>query len=373
MNDNVQNGEPKFSAKIAFPQILLGISLKQIKTALKVLAYINLNTLYQKGLAKEYYDRELTDNEKNQYIEAYIGYFSKKYIEKQNIDFPPSLKDIEERLNYTTISGMREQALQRLKYISKINELTKKIQKEEGRLFGQKKDLILKLNEEKKRIIKLEQDYIKTGVAEEIEDSAAAEMDELKGLPDTYTKIYAYIDILITSFTIYETVTRNPNGKWIYGDKLLSIAIQNFAIEAKIQKVGIIALISLQNIIIAQEKVKNPNYSKIFFGDLTVQGNLLCIIFEMNPKFQKSDIRVKVWSERQVFIIVDTYTLQYILFQIQEVLSTTIDVEEASSYAKDSIYDYIQEGFNDRVVEGNFTHANLYLDVSLKCPNIRST
>jgi len=68
MNDNVQNEQPKISAKVAFPQILLSLSLKQIKTILKIVAYLNLNSLYQIGLAKEYYDRELTKNEKNQYI-----------------------------------------------------------------------------------------------------------------------------------------------------------------------------------------------------------------------------------------------------------------------------------------------------------------
>jgi hypothetical protein len=96
-------------------------------------------------------------------------------------------------------------------------------------------------------------------------------------------------------------------------------------VECKIQKVGLIALLSLENIIISQEKIKNPNYNKIFFGDLTIKGKILCIIFEMNPKLKKSDIRVKVWSERQVYIIVDAYTLQYIQYQITEVLSTTID------------------------------------------------
>ena len=35
-----------------------------------------------------------------------------------------------------------------------------------------------------------------------------------------------------------------------------------------------------------------------------------------------------------------------------------------------SVYNYIKEGYEDRVIEGNFTHSNLYLDVSFVCPNI---
>jgi len=377
MNNNPLNQQPKSSVKIAFPQILLGLSIKQIKAGLKVKAYLDLNNLYRSGISKELYDKELTQNEKSQYIDGYLDYFHKKHIEKQTVEFPASLKNLEEHLNYDSIAELRSTALQKLTYTTKINELTKKIQKEQGRLFGKNDAKIAKLVEERNRVMKIEEEYLKTGKAEAIEDTTAAEEDELKDLPDNYVKIYAYIDILITSFTIYETLIRKPDRTWELRDKLLSIVIKDLGTEAKIQKVGLIALVSLDNIIIAQEKVKNPNYNKIFFGDLTVQGKLLCITLEMNPKLKKSDLRVKVWSERQVYIIVDMYTLLYIKEQIVTVLATSIDLEEAGSYAKDGIYNYIKEGYQDRLVEGNtgnkevkFTHTNLYLDVSLKSPII---
>ena len=111
MNDNVNNKKPKISAIIAFPQILLGISMKQIRTLLKVKAYLDLSTLFQSGIAKEFYNKELTQNEKNQYIDHYLGYFQKKYIEKQSVEYPTSLTNMEERLNYNTISEMRSKAL----------------------------------------------------------------------------------------------------------------------------------------------------------------------------------------------------------------------------------------------------------------------
>ena len=56
------------------------------------------------------------------------------------------------------------------------------------------------------------------------------------------------------------------------------------------------AFINLDNIIVAQEKVKNPTHNKIFFGNLKVKGYLLCIILEINSKLKKLDMRVKVWS-----------------------------------------------------------------------------
>ena len=373
LNDNVNNGEPKYSAKVTFNQILLGISLKQIRTILKVEAYLNLNSLYQKGIQKGYYNKELTVNEKRTYIEGYLSYFQKKYINKEEIEYPMALEQIEDHLNYEQISEMRNKALQKLDFLNKINELTKKIEREERRLWGRKEEIINKLNEERNKIIKMEDEFNK-GKEEELINIEELEPDEFKDLDDTYVKIYALVNILITSFTIYETVIKkeDENGKWIWElkDKLLSFDIQRFGVEFKMQKVGLIALISLENIIVAQEKIKNPNYNKIFFGDLTIEGKILCIIFEMNPKLKKSDIRVKVWSERQVYIIADVYTLQYIQYQIMEVLATTIDLEEVSSYAKGSVYNYIQEGYQERVIEGNFTHANLYLDVSFVCPII---
>ena len=370
LNDNPQNKEPKISARVGFPQILLGISLKQIRTLLKVVAYVNLSTLYQKGIAREYYNKELNQNEKRAYIDGYSIYFQKKYIEKEKVDFPLILEQMEDHLNYGQISELRSTALEKVEYLNRINELTRKIEREDNRFFGRKEEIIQKLVEERNKVIRMEEEFNK-GHREEIENIAElAEDDELKGLEDTYVKIYALCDILITSFTIYETVIRKDDYTWELRDKLLSIVIQHFGIELKMQKVGLISLLSLENIIISQEKIKNPNYNKIFFGDLTIKGKILCIIFELNPKLKKSDMRVKVWSERQVYIIADTYTLQYIQYQITEVLSTTIDLEEASSYAKGTVYNYIREGYHDKVLVGKFTHTNLYLDVSLSCPII---
>ena len=370
LNDNVNNGQPKINAKVAINQILLGISLKQIRTMLKVVAYMNLNSLYQRGIQREYYNKKLSKSEKRSYIDGYLNYFQKKYIDKEVIEFPASLEAMEDHLDSEEISKMRNKAMQKLEFINKINELTKKIKREEGRLWGKKEEVIAKLNEEKYRVIKME-DNFNNGNEEQIINVEELEDDELKDLDDTYVKLYVLIEFLITSFTIYETVIKEPKtGTWELKDKLLSISIQHFGVECKIQKVGLIAFIYLENIIVAQEKIKNPNYNKIFFGDLTKEGRILCILFEMNPKLKKSDMRVKVWSDRQVYIIIDSYTLQYIQYQIMEVLATTIDLEEVSSYAKGSVYNYIKEGYEDKVIEGNFTHSNLYLDVSFVCPNI---
>ena len=174
----------------------------------------------------------------------------------------------------------------------------------------------------------------------------------------------------MTSFTIYETVIQDKSGGWKFKDKLILILVQNLCTELKIQKVGIIFLFTLENIVISQEKIQNPNYSKIFFGDLTTQGKILCIIFEINPKLKKSNLRCKIWSERQVYIILNIYTILYIQYQILDALFTTIDLEELSLYAQDSVLEYINQGFQNKLLPGNFSHSNIALDVFLISPLI---
>ena len=136
LNDNVNNGEPQLTAKVGLNQILLGISLKQIRTALKVVAYLNLNTFYQRGIKKKYYTKELTQNEKRAYIDGYLTYFKNKYIDKKNSEFPLSLEQLEDHLSYDQISEMRDKALQKLNFLIRINKIQQKIDKEEGRIWG---------------------------------------------------------------------------------------------------------------------------------------------------------------------------------------------------------------------------------------------
>ena len=95
---------------------------------------------------------------------------------------------------------MRTKALQKLDFILKIDDLTKKINREENRLWGRKEEIINKLNEEKNKVMKMEEDFLK-GNTEQVENiQKELETDEFKDLEDTYVKIYALVDILTTSF-----------------------------------------------------------------------------------------------------------------------------------------------------------------------------
>ena len=371
LNSNVYNKKPQCSINASLPQILLSASFKQIRTLLKVLAYIDLNSLYQKGIAKEYFNRELKISEKKDYVDGYEVYFRNKYIKKKNIEFPPSLKYMEEHIDYEQISEMRGYALEKMEFVNKLEEIEDKINMEKNLKLIKNDNKLKSLNQEKERILRLEENFTNSMFSKTRQNALEDLLqDELAGLEDEYVKLYVTVDILMTSLTIYEVVAKNAKGGWEFKNKLILVLIQKLSMEGKIQKVGIIFLFSLENIIISQEKIKNPNYSKIFFGDLTTQGKILYIILEINPKLKKSNLRCKVWSDRQVYIIVNIYTILYIVNHIVDLVMTTIDLEEYSLYAQDSVLKYIKEGVENKLIPGNFSHSNIALDVSLTCPLI---
>ena len=83
INENyLKNKSPQYTATINLPSLNIRFNFKQIKTIFKVMAYFNLNNLYESGIAKEYYKKELNDKEKNDYVEKYIKYYQEKYYKK---------------------------------------------------------------------------------------------------------------------------------------------------------------------------------------------------------------------------------------------------------------------------------------------------
>ena len=85
----------------------------------------------------------------------------------------------------------------------------------------------------------------------------------------------------------------------------MTCSIQNLFMELRILRAGMMFLFTLENIVITDDRIKNMNYNKIIFGDLLSKDKLLGMILEINPKLAKSDIRIKIWSERQMYIILN--------------------------------------------------------------------
>ena len=72
-------------------------------------------------------------------MDGYLSYFKNKYIDKQTVEFPTALEQLEDHLSYDQISEMRTKALHKLDFILKIDDLTKKINREENRLWGERR------------------------------------------------------------------------------------------------------------------------------------------------------------------------------------------------------------------------------------------
>ena len=80
-NDNyLKTNEPHRVISINLPRLHIRFSLKQIKTIFKAKAYNNLYSLYQNGIAKEYYAKELSEKEKENYIQKYRLFYEEKYF-----------------------------------------------------------------------------------------------------------------------------------------------------------------------------------------------------------------------------------------------------------------------------------------------------
>ena len=109
-NDNyIKMNEPHHVISINLPRLYIRFSLKQMKTLFKVKAYNNLYSLYQNGIAKEYYKDDLTIEERNNYIKQYQLYYEEKYFQKRNedIQFPEELTKMENRLSLEALREMR--------------------------------------------------------------------------------------------------------------------------------------------------------------------------------------------------------------------------------------------------------------------------
>ena len=65
----------------------------------------------------------------------------------------------------------------------------------------------------------------------------------------------------------------------------------------------------LADALIKQDKIQNPNYSAILFGDVNTKGKILDIEFEMNPNLERSDMRFTMKAERGIYIICDLYVI----------------------------------------------------------------
>ena len=369
LNDNVKNKKPKYDASLIFPSLDFGLTLKQIETLFKVLAYINLNFYYQLGISKDYYTKKITEEEEKKYIEGYLNYYKQKYINKNDAFLlPDDLLKIENGLTYEQIQTMRSDALTQLDIVKKITDLEAEIKTEEGRWFGYDE---VKIEQLKKELEKLKEKQKNISDKKNIEKKESkVEVDEYFDLPDEYVIYHASFKITTSIFTIYENMKQLSNKQWAFGRKLVDFIAEDFIIDGEIRKNGQLYKMSLLNCSISQDKVSNEDYDKILFGEKNEDktSKVLYMEFEMNPKFEKSNYRFMMTTTRQLYLVINLYILQYINYKVMDAMNQNINFAEITSYASESVSKYIQEGYIDKFLGGDYQHFNIDLDITFNSP-----
>ena len=370
LNENINKTlKPEYIGDLEFPCIVIDFSLKQIETILKVLSYMNLSSLYHEGLAKEFYKKELSDEEKTKYIREYVVYFHKKYDLQEKINFPENLKKMEEGLSLYQIQLMRAASLKKSEFFKDKAELEKRIKEEDGKYFFRNEKLIKNLKYELKLLIDSEEEYNKSMLNELSNKDAKVEIDNLMNLPDSYLHYVGIFFMKKIKFILHENSYKNDSS-WRYKGKIIEIELVNFFLKGEFFKKGMCIKITLEDTLIKQEKIKNPNYSAILFGDINTKGKILDIEFVINPNLECSDMKFTMKAERGIYIICDLYVIQHIQYKIMKVLSTSINFNEIANYAKDSVSQYIQMEYADNFLKGNYQHTNIYLDIVFNSPII---
>ena len=370
INDNInKNMKPEYIGELDFPSIVIDISLKQIETILKVLSYMGLSSLYHEGLAKDFYKKELSDEDKKIYIREYVVYFHKKYELKEKIEFPENLKKMEEGISLYQIQLMRAASLKKSDFFKEKTLLENKLKEQEGKFFWRNEKLIESLKKEINLLVQSEENYNQIQIDELENKNAKVQIDNLMNLPDNYLHFVGIFRMDKIKFILHEKVEK-INSSWICEGKIIEIEFIKYFLKGEFYKKGMLIKMTLEDTLIKQDKIQNPNYSAILFGDVNTKGKILDIEFEMNPNLERSDMRFTMKAERGIYIICDLYVIQYIQYKVMKVLSTSINFTEIANYAKDSVSQYIQIEYAKNFLKGNYSHNNIYLDIVFNSPII---
>ena len=384
MNKNLKNGSPQMTLDCQLDKILMSMSLVQIKAAMKLLAYQDLNSKYQLGLAKEYYVKAINENDKITYTEKYIEYYKAKYgvkkNEKQAKKIEPDLQKIEDGLKYEDIQLMREAAKYKLFHNSEVDKIDEQIKKLQGgsgffSFFSsgpneQQKKEIQKLNEQKQKLLK---ENVDKGVQEILKraPSQEQEIDKMKDIAD--------------DFCLYKVMLRLPSFSFDINkqkdERMLSIESNNFSVNAELRKKGQFFSLLIDDIAIKQYQLKNKNMYENLVATIEQKndmkkgqktgGGAFYIEFENNPTFEKSNFKFKFRNSKRLIITVNLYSIQYIMNKVLDSLAATISKFGSERYiGSGEIQNLIKSGFETNYITGGFQHFNIDLNIEMKSPII---
>ena len=355
----------KFNFELNIPQIIINISITQIHLILKFIEHIRIIKSYQIGILKDdFYQKEMSESDKKTYIKYYMEYYKNKYIKKEgNIKCPEIINELDKVTSYEDIYILRLISQKEVYIENNIEEIEQKIKKEEGRWFGKNQDLINKLKKDKEKMMN-ELNQIKYYLLMSKEKIKEHENSELNEYPEDYMWIKVIILILITSCNIYETIKRGDMGGWQYHNKIIDIALQQMNMINYIKKERFALNISVENIVITEEEMKNKNYNKILFGNLISQETLFELKYEIDDTSQISNKKLSLYFYRPLYIIFNIYTFNNLKnYIIDMILPALNSIEILSSISNDIISKSINPYSNQSLF---ISQNNISLDILLK-------
>ena len=391
LNDNLKlDPSPKALANCELGEIKMALSLIQISLLMNLLSYINLNAMYQIGLANNYYTKKLTKEQQNSYVENYITYYELKY-KKEKLNLKEAermkeedLKNVENGLRYDTIQAMRDAALIKISHSNEKENIRKKITQLKGGTGFFSYFASGPNEEEKKEIQKLEKKLSELEDNDEKIDKEAYEMIN-------NSKNEGEIDFLRDvkdSFVLYKVELKLPKCilKIPENDDLemIDLVFKDFKVLCDIKKKGQFFGLYVDDLTINQYQLKNSVFKTLLEtveqkadkednnnnNDNKEKGSALTIEFINDPSFEKCDYKFIFKNKKRLIITLNLYSLQYFSSKIMTNLNTSIGKNDVMKYVQGEIGSYINKGMklSEVINQGNYNHFNIDLDIEIKSP-----
>ena len=410
MNENVKaNEKPKIAASLIIDSLLMNLELKQLTVIFKLLEYLSLNNYYRIGIYKEYYKKEITLIEKKEYMEKYIEYYKLKYVKKYiNTKEAEKIKtklDLVERgLNYDQIQSIRQAAMIRIEYLFNLENIDTKISeiKSKWKIFSMFSsssdgDQLKMLSDQKEKLKDSEMKY-QSLIEEQLVREKGVELDMYQGLPVDYV-LYHFnlemkscvlsigeldgkklIDLVFSQFETHILLGLNFQNIFLYLNDFcvnqyrLTNPIFNKIIESY-EEPNVSSVSKISQIIVNPKdlSIKSKNDSElnqigIISQSYSLKKGALYIEFEVNPENELSNYRFKLRNEKRLYIYANIYVLQYVMTKIMDTMKSNLDLNEISKFAKGRVYEYIEQGYVDNILSGEYQHFNIDIDLLFRGP-----
>ena len=365
MNDKSEvNHQPKMALLITFPHIEIHFDLLQIKTIMKEVNYIKLKTLYQKGLESEYYTKTLSEKEQKEYIEYYIEYYKTKHIQcyinkKENAEYLDKINKIESGLRYETIEKMRTIAGSQINFITSINGIDEEIKKIEGKWFCTDREAKLsKLKEQKEKVLKKQKEEYHTLFTDFMSTLSSANKIKLNKDED-----YLQYDFNIT----LKHFQLNLKDK--KRNELINVSLTSMITSCQISTFSQKVSLSVVSVDISQYIIDNKMYHDIIFTEEDSNKKILQVEYTHSPFLGKSDHKLEMKNEKEIIVVFNLYIIQRVAYQITGSLKS-INFSNLGSIAKGEISNYIQAGYNNLFLQGDYTPFNIDVHCNMLSPKI---